>query len=108
MAITYENVTPTLIENTTMQRVLNNGVFNCYYITPNSGYVLHDKTYDQPAFDEETGEETGEVILGYRTSTASCPANYNFTTNPREFFAVLASTVPEDQIFGVVEQPEVM
>jgi hypothetical protein len=53
-----------------------------------------------PEVDPNTMEETGEIILGYRTSTASCPASYDFTTNPREFYAVLESSIPADQIFG--------
>ena len=99
MAITYESVIPTLIENTTMIMALNDGVPLNYRITPNEGYVLHDKNYDEPVFDEN-GNETGEVILGYRTATAGCGANYDFEANLREFYAVLRTSVPEDQIFG--------
>lgn len=103
-----ENLIPTLIENTTMLKVFNdNGNLRNYRITPNAGYVLHDKGLDNVIFDEE-GNETGEIILGYRTSTASVGANYDFTVNEREFYAVLATTVPEDQIFGTVVKPEIM
>jgi hypothetical protein len=98
MVITKEDIA-TLIPNTSMQKVYRDGVFNTYYITPNEGYVLHDKAYDAPVYDDY-GNETGEIILGYRTSQASCPASYDFTANPREFYAVLASSVPADQIFG--------
>ena len=97
--ITREDLNPTLIENTNMKKVFRDGVHVQYEITPNSGYVLHDKTYDEPVFDEE-GNETGEVILGFRVYTASCAANYDFATNPREFYAVPESDVPADQIFG--------
>lgn len=102
--ITYEEVTPTPIENATVKKLLLDGVHKTYNISPNEGYVLHDKNYDLPVLDEEGGE-TGEFILGYRTNTASCPATYDFTENPREFYAVLASTVPADQIFGGSTQP---
>lgn len=94
MVITYEDVNLSLIENTTMQKVFRDGVHSTYNITPVAGYVLHDKGYDVPSYDEH-GNETGEVTLGYRISTATCAASYDFTANPREFYAV-----PADQIFG--------
>ena len=103
----YELVTPTPIENATVQKYINNqGVHRSYRITPNEGYVLHDKGYDTIVYDEETMEPTGEVILGYRTSTASCPANYDFEENPNEYYCVLATDVPADRIFGDVNLPE--
>ena len=105
--IFYTDVIPSLIENTSMKLRTSDGKPTNYTITPNSGYVLHDKGYDEPVFDEE-GNETGEFILGYRTSTASVGASYNFVINEREFYTVLASTVPEDQIFGTVVKPDVM
>ena len=92
--ITYENVNPPLIENTVMQKVLRDGVHRTYYITPAAGYVLHDKNYDDTTVTP--------VVLGYRTSTASVAASYDFTANPREFYAVPADSVPADQIFGGV------
>lgn len=103
-----ELLTQTLIPNTTMHKHYNtNNVFTGYKITPNDGYVLHDKQYDQYEDYDENGEPIGNPILGYRTSTASCAANYDFTANPREFYAVLASEVPADQIFGVTDKPEI-
>lgn len=113
MIITYEDVNPSLIENTTMQKVLRDGVHSTYYIAPADGYVLHDKTYDTIVIDPVTGEETDEVILGYRTSTASCAASYDFTANPREFYAVPEDQAPEptrldrmeaQAIYGVDDQ----
>lgn len=103
MAIIREDLNPTLIENTSMQKIYRDGVHVQYGITPNENYVLHDITYDEPVYDEETGDETGEVILGYRLSTATCSASYDFTTNPREFYAVPESSVPADQICDVTE-----
>ena len=101
MAIyTSEPVTPSLIENTTMQKNFRDGVATTYYITPNEGYVLHDKRMDDEVIDEITLMPTGEVILGYRTSTASCHASYDFTVNPWEFYAVPENSVPADRIFG--------
>lgn len=98
--ITYENVNPSLIANTTMRKLLSDGVHLTYNITPIDGYVLHDKGRDWTDIDPETEEEI--MYLGYTTGTASCAANYNFTANPREFYAVPAEGVPPDQIFGRV------
>ena len=96
--------------------IVANNAGTHYYITPNSGYVLHDKNYDYPIYDEETLEETG-TVLGYRRTTASVGiANYDFTTfetldesgstvtayGVREFFTKLETDVPENQIFGKV------
>ena len=109
MAIVKVDLIPAIIENTAMQEMYSNGVLRGYSITPIEGYVLHDKGMDVPVIDEETGVETGEVLLGYRRTTASCAANYDFVTNPREFYAVLESSVPADQIFGgVTNKPEIM
>ena len=109
MPITYEEVIPTPIENATVKKAFLNGVHKTYTIAPNEGYVLHDKGFDTPILDEETLEETGEVILGYRTSTASCRYDYDFNVNPNEYYAVPINDVPADQIFGDVTPPvEVM
>lgn len=90
---TYPEMEQTRIPNTVMQMGLKDGVHKIYRITPVDGYVLHDSAYDVPILAPETMEETGEVIPGYRTTTASCAANYDFTANPRAFY-----TVPADQI----------
>lgn len=88
-------------ENTTMQAYYNgNNELRAYFITPNEGYVIHTNSYDTPVLDEETGEETGETLLGYTTGTISVGYNYNFEENPFEIYAVLRTEVPEDQIFG--------
>lgn len=109
MAFTYEEVNPPIIENTIMQMRLRDGVDFQYMITPSKGYVLHDKNYDDTMMDEMTGEII-TVALGYRTSTATCGANYDFVANPREFYAVPENEVPADQIFGggTTTEPEIM
>ena len=98
---------PTYIPNTTMQKRVEvddngneTGVIKSYRITPVDGYVLHDNARDW----EEEDPETLEMVtkLGYTTGTASCGGNYDFTANPREFYAVPADSVPADQIFGGV------
>lgn len=106
---TYEDVNPTLIANTTMRKLFINGVWKTYNITANEGYVLHDNTLDQYEGGlDENGEPVGELLLGYTTTTCTCGASYDFTANPREFYAVLASEVPADQIFGSGNNHEVM
>lgn len=101
MASRYEDMT-TLVENTTMQKVFINEIHKLYTITPNEGYVLHDKSYDAYADYDDYGNGIGDVILGYRTSTASCTVA-QFEANTREFYAVPEDSVPADQIFGSTE-----
>ena len=97
--VVKENVTPTLIENTTMLLGYVNGVARAYEITPNDGYVLHDRLLDEfEEFDEETGEGMGEPIrLRCYEGTRTVGADYDFSANPREFFAVLRSEVDENK-----------
>ena len=103
MAYTYEDVNPTLIANTAMQRMLKDGVFKVYRITPNEGYVLHDKD-----LDFTTPEDLENPVQGYTTGTCTCAAWYDFAANPREFFAVPADSVGADQIFGGDTDHEIM
>lgn len=99
---TYEDVTPSLIENTTMRKLFIDGVHKTYNITPNEGYVLHDNYLDSEALDPDTYEPTGEIILGFYAGMRSVRYDYDFTANPREFYAVLESEVPEGaEIFNV-------
>lgn len=99
MATVYEEVIPSLISNTTMLKSIVDGELRSYRITPIDGYVMHDKMMDVEVLDEITHEPTGEVLTGYRASTAGVGYNYDFVANPREFYAVLTSEVPADQIF---------
>ena len=100
-AITKEPVIPSPIENTTTLMGFVDGVARRYEITPNNGYVLHDNAMDWMENNPETLE--GTLKLGYTTGTCTCIASYDFAANPREFYAVPASSVPADQIFGVGE-----
>ena len=95
---TGEFVVPSLIENTTMQEILKDGILYGYFITPIEGYVLHDKNYDNEIVDFETDEPTGEVSLGYRTSKASVMGNYDFVVNTRELYAIPKEFIPEEQL----------
>ena len=102
------DVTP-YFENTTMQASYNSSnVLIGYRVNPCEGYVLHSTSFDEPVIDEETGEETGEVILGFIDSYVGLTRNYNFETNPLEIYAVLKSEVPADRIFGEDNDHEVM
>lgn len=96
------NVTP-VYANTTMQAYYNSSnVLRTYIITPIEGYVLHVNSYDTEVLDEETGEPTGEILLGYIPYPASTSVgyNYDFEANPFNIFAVPQDTVPENQIFN--------
>lgn len=102
-----EPVVPSLIENTTMVKNFRDGVATTYYITPVSGYVIHDKASDWEDVDPDTGDVI-EVHRGYCRSTVSCGANYDFAANPREFYAVPEDSVPADHIFGNGNDHEIM
>lgn len=100
MAVTYEELNPTPIENARVRKAFLNRVAKVYYINANEGYVLHDNTLDSPAYVEIIGGETGGIILGYSEGTKSCGIDYDWDANPREFYAVLRDTVPADQIYS--------
>lgn len=122
MAVTYEEVTPSLIPNTTMRKMFINGVHKTYHIYPIENYVLHDNGLDYVVPDPNTMEETQK--FGYSPSGVyvSCAATYDFSTHTvtdengntytaygdRDFFAIPESDVPSDQIFGVDNDHEVM
>lgn len=98
MSFRYENVMPSLIENTTMQKRILNDSEITYCIKPNEGYLLHDKLYDEPVMDEVTMEETGKAILGFRKSTATVPVGYDFQLNSRQFYAILETEKPTEPV----------
>lgn len=108
MAITRGNYVNSPIPNTTMQEVLRDGLLYMYELSPVSGYLIHDKSSDTVLEDVEMyNEETGEfeivnkTLLGFIGGTTSCLANYDFTTNPREFYTILREDAPPDAvIFG--------
>lgn len=86
MEITYETLDLSLIENTTMKKSYKDGVPSAYYITPISGYKIHDKGRDCIITNENTGED--ELILGFTTGTVTCRATYDFILNPSEFYTI--------------------
>lgn len=98
MTVTYQEVNPSLIENTTMQKRLYDGVHKQYLITPNENYVLHDSRL---ATDIDIdGNPIDPPLAGYTDTTITVSASYDFTANPNNIYAVLRSTVPENQFFG--------
>lgn len=119
---TYEDVVPSLIPNTIMQKKLADGVHQVYAIQAIDGYVLHDKTRDY----EDINPDTNEWIpkRGYTTARSTCQAAYDFAPSQitiddgtvvtaygaREYFAIPANAVPSDQIFGGggTVKPEIM
>ena len=100
MAVIFEPVNPTLVPNTTMVKGVVDGVHKNYRITPIPGYVLHDNESDYTGIDPVTGDAV--LVLGFNRGTCSCAANYDFAVNPREFYVIPESEVPdpENQIFG--------
>ena len=97
--ITYENILETdsiYIANTVMKKRFIDGVHKQYTIAPNEGYVLHDNLLDNYEDYDEQENPIGELILGYYSGTRTVAASYDFVTNPREFYAVLESSVPAD------------
>lgn len=126
----YADIVPSIIPNTTMRARSTDGGLSIYTvrIAPANSYVMHDSACDglkeQTVIDEETGEEVVEYvpILGYTPAECSVGASYDFSTTEmldeagntvtaygsRQFFCKLATDVPTDQIFGVVDQPEVI
>lgn len=117
--INYEDVTPSLIPNTTMQKMFIDGIHKRYVIEAIDGYVLHDNRCDEELIDPDTYEPTGEMLYRYATGTVTVNANYDFTAitpdtitdingniiavnkvGAFDFFAVPASVIPENQIYG--------
>lgn len=79
MAWTYETVTPSPIDNTTVEKGFNNdGVFKLYRIQAVEGYVLHDNRVDVPSLDDE-GNETGEIEQWFKTGSTTVSASCDFT-----------------------------
>ena len=96
MAYTYELMTPSPIENTEVKKRYRDGVHNGYNIKPIAGYVMHDNAMDYE------NPETGDFILGFRSSQASVGANYDFEVNDRGFYCVPENEMPENsELFGV-------
>lgn len=97
MIITYEDVNPTLIPNTTMKKMFIDGAAKTYHIMPNDGYVLHDKLLDEYASYDDEGNGIGELTLYYYPGMRTIAVWYDFEENPREFYAVPESNEKGDE-----------
>ena len=108
------------IPNTMIEPFPQNGVNTkpyALYITPNEGYVLHDKGRDGTALENVVNEngavnEYGVFKRGYTWGKAGCGINYDFSPIQieldcgtvtayggfKEYCAVPADFVPADQI----------
>lgn len=107
MAIIYEEVTPSPIENVVVKKAIVNGVHRQYNLEAVDGYVLHDNRGCWAEIDPITGEEI--MKHAFYCGICSCIASYDFAANPYEFYAVPETQAPSDQIFGgVTNKPEVM
>jgi hypothetical protein len=93
--VTKEDLIPSLIPNTSMQKIFVDGVHTQYGIKANKGYVLHDKDLDEYRFDFETETLTDEIILGFYDGIRTVRFDYDFTENPREFYATLKTDLSE-------------
>lgn len=78
MTVTREDLIPTLIPNTTMQKIFIDGVHKQYSIKPYEGYVLHDNRADEEVTDPDTHELTGDVVLRYSTGEKTVRHDYDF------------------------------
>lgn len=107
------------ITNATVTAKVYNGVTKGYDVAPNDGYVLHDNRCDEEVLDPVTLMPTGEILYRYATGSTSVGKNYDFDTvvadtitdidgniiavnkvGAFDFFAVPASAIPENQIYG--------
>lgn len=81
-------------ENTTLVEKYHSqtGHFLGWWVTPNDGYVLHEKTHDEEIFDE-FGEPTGKIKLGYTSASIFVGYNYDRELNDREIYAVKVNKI---------------
>lgn len=76
-ALTWEDITPTLIPNTIMQKRMVSDTSGYYKITPISGYVLHDKGRDTEEGLEDNPMQT-VLHRGYTKMGTTCSIKYPF------------------------------
>ena len=115
--LTREPMENSLIANTTMSRIISNGIHNGYEIQAIDGYVLHDNRVDYENMD-------GEMVLSYKTGSTTVGINYDFTNVVEgvdcgisvlkvgmfEFYAIPRDLIPDpdNQILGNGNAHEVM
>lgn len=89
MSVRREKIKSSLIANTIMQKIYVDEECRQCGITPNEGYVLHDKNLDYYTEFDAGGNGIGEIISGFCTGETTVRYDYDFDANPREFYAVL-------------------
>lgn len=78
-----------------------------YFIRANDGYVLHDRLLDIVEYDPYTNEEISRIPC-FTEANCSCALSYDWEANPREFYAVLKTEVPEgSEIYEVETDHEI-
>lgn len=83
------------ILNCTITPFYKNETIYAYFIQANEGYLLHDRALDIVETHPVTDEELSR-LAGFTGGTCSCGYNYDWETNPREFYAVPETEVPAD------------
>lgn len=109
MGIEYVLNTQIVIPNVKIENVLFDGVHRTYRLSPNEGFVLHNKKTD-------ITDENGNVTRRYCSTYTTVNASYNFTTTTvidgytaygvNEYFARPISEVAADQIYGLKPETE--
>lgn len=97
--VSYENILPTLVENTIMHKILVDDVPKTIRISPTDGFVIHDNRLDDYLIDEETEIPEAEPTAGYKSGSVSVRWDYDFVENQNNIYAISRSSVPEDRIF---------
>jgi hypothetical protein len=75
-----------MVKNAIINEIFINNI-KAYEIRPKKGYKLHEKSRDEFVVDE-SGSETGKIILGYTEEVITASGSYDFEKNPREIYAV--------------------
>lgn len=84
MAVTYEDIVPTLVPNTTMEKTLSDGNAINIRIYPDDGYVLHLKRHDYEDIDPITGETV--TTLRFCSGMKSVNINYDFSVKVQDTY----------------------
>lgn len=109
MALEFLVNTEIVIDNVLIENIVLNGNQTGYRLTPNSGFVLHNKLRNITELD-------GSVTRRYGTGPTTVNVNYDFNTTtvidgytaygPNEYFARPRSEVAADQIYGLKPETE--
>lgn len=90
MIIVREKIIPSILPNTTVNKIYVDGVHTQFEIIPDKGFKLHDARLDREEFNEETFEFTGRIIPGFKTKGVTVRYDYDFEKNPNQFYSTEA------------------